>query len=267
MGNEASAVVSSTVAVDSAHPDHAVGVRLNGGQSAVADASAAGVSRVPVLRLSFEELNRRVDAMPEGPISVLNSPRWQKVLDRLGLVPLLGCGLLWLSLTMQWLTPAEWMVPASRYSILAMTLLWLPGFIRSVWVLVQDMRKGTGGFMQQWDHDLMHIEALQDWLLRFPRDHLEQRLLQCRQLIDNLQRKLGLFMGAFERWGILPVLAAVFFLLQEQKKLLELPGWMILLGIAIPTFWLIAMNAARVRLRLALMADLLDGALRRESSR
>ena len=198
---------------------------------------------------------------------MLASPSWQRILDWLGLVPLLGFGLIWLSVTMQWLTPAMWMVPVTRYSVVLLALLWLPGLIRSVWILVQDMRKGTRGFMQQWDHDLAHFEALQDWLLQFPRAHLEQRQLQCRQLIDNLQRKLGLFMGSFERWGVLPVLAAVFFLLQEQKKLLELPDWMIVLGIAIPLFWLIAMYAARARLRLGLIADLLEGALRREVSR
>ena len=218
------------------------------------------------LRLSFEELNRRIDKLPDGPISVLASPRWQKILERLGLLPLSVFGLLWLAIKLQWLAPALWMVPVARYAVVLFALLLLPGLIRSLWVVVQDMRKGTGGFMQQWDHDLAHFEALQDWLRQFPRSHLEQRLLQCRQLMDNLQRKLGLFMGSLERWGMLPVLASVFFLLQEQKTLLALPAWMILVGIAIPLFWVMAMSASRARLRLAMMADLLEGALRAERS-
>jgi hypothetical protein len=215
--------------------------------------------------LLFDELNQRIDALPDGPISILNSPRWQRVLDRLALIPLLAFGLLWGVLAKDWLPAAAWMVPAARYLVVAMTALLLPGCVRSVWVIIGDMRKGTGGFMRQWDHDLALFEGLQDWLAAHPRAHLQQRLLQCRQLQQNMQRKLGTFLGASERWGILPALVAAFYLLQERHKLLELPGWLVALGVFIVLFWVIAMQAQRARLRLALMADLLEGALRKIS--
>ena len=219
------------------------------------------------LKLSFEEFNRRIDALPEGPISVLNAPRWQRVLNTLGCFPLLGIAALRVSLAMEWVEPAMWMVTFLQCAIAVMVLFWMPWLLRSIWVMGNDFRKGTAGFMQQWDHDMVQFEHLQDWLSQFPAGHLEERLLQCRQLTENMQRRLGLFFGLSDRWGILPALVAVFFLLQDQKRLLELPGWMIVLGIAIPMCWVIAMKASRARLRLAVMADLLEGALRREVSR
>lgn len=213
--------------------------------------------------LSFAQFNQRIDALPDGPVGVLNAPRWQRVLDRLGLLPLLCFSLLWVSLKLEWLAPALWMVPVARYLVMVMALLWLPGFVRSVWVLGHDLCKGTAGFMQQWDHDLALFESLQDWLAQHPREHLEQRLLQCRQLQENLQRKLGLFLGVSDRFGVLPVLVAVFYLLQQRQQLLALPGWIIALGVFIVLVWFIALSASRVRLRLAVMADLLEGTLRR----
>ena len=125
------------------------------------------------------------------------------------------------------------------------------------------MPKSTGGFMQQWDHDLALQEGVQDWLAQYPRQHLEQRLLQCRQLQGRLQSKLGVFLGGVERWGMLPALVAVFYLLQEREKLLELPGWLLLIGVCIVVFWVMALNALRARLRLALMEDLLHGVLQK----
>lgn len=213
--------------------------------------------------LSFEEFNQRIEALPDGPIKVLNAPRWQRWFDRLGMVPLLLFGVLWALLTLGWLAPAAWMVPAAKYLVVGMAVLWLPGVLRSVWLIVQEVRKGTAGFMRQWDHDLVMLEGVQQWLAQYPRTHLEQRLLQCRQLQDGLQRKLGIFLGGAERWGMLPMLVAVFYLLQQREKLLELPTWLMLVGISIVVFWVIALSAWRARLRLALMEDLLHGVLQK----
>lgn len=234
------------------------------GHAKAADAEDIAVcsAAVKMEPLMFDVFNQRIDAMPEGPVGTLNSPSWQRCLDIAGLLAMLGVGVLWLGLALGWLTPAEWMGTAARCLMYAAAALWLPGVVRSVWVVYRDMRKGTSGFMQQWDHDLALYDELQAWLATYPREHLHKRLQQCRQLQDGLQRKLGVFLGGTGRWGILPALVAVFYGLQAREKLLLLPGWLVLVGIGIVLFWVMGLNAQRAHLRLALMADLLEGSLR-----
>lgn len=212
---------------------------------------------------SFEAFNRRIAALPDGPISVLNAPRWQRWLGRSALLALVLLALMCTALVLGLMAPDGWMVWATKCLLVGMIVLWLPGLVRSLWVIGRDMRKGTAGFMRQWDHDVIMLEQLQEWLLQHPRALLEQRLLQCQQLQAQLNRKLGLFLGSIDRWGLLPVMAATFLLLKEREALLELPGWLLLVGVGVIVFWVIGMNAQHARLRLATMEALLHGALMR----
>lgn len=212
-------------------------------------------------RLLFQALNQRIDALPDGPVAVLRSPRWQRWFDVAGAVPMALLLLLWLLLTLQWLAPAAWVPALALACLVSSVALWLPGRIRSLWVIGRDMRKGVGGFMRQWDHDLLAMEAVVDWLRGFPRVELERKRQQCQALQERMQHKLGFFSGGLERLGILPALVAAFYLLREREQLMALPAWLMLLGLTIVLFWWMGTQAARARLRLQLMASLLQEAL------
>ncbi len=82
---------------------------------------------------SFSELEKKIAAMPEGPVAALNRPRWQYWLDVGGGVGVI-VGLL-PSLLVQFLEIKSWMITMTNAGFWMTLILFAPGFLRNIFVL------------------------------------------------------------------------------------------------------------------------------------
>ena len=114
----------------------------------------------------------------------------------------------------------------------------------------------------QFDHDVAQFRGLAAWLAGYPREALETSLRYARMGHERLHSRLGMLMGGIDRLGLLPVLVSLFVLLRNWQDLLDLPGWLAILGLLAPILWLIGWVGAEFSRRLQLYAFLLEEALR-----
>lgn len=210
--------------------------------------------------LTFAVLDAKIQALPEGPVSALNTPRWIRVLVLLGLVGMIAAFAP--SLLVKWLAPQAWMVGLARAGLVMTVVGFLPGFVRNVWVLVQELRHHRAGMIAQFDHDVAQFRSLAIWLAGYPREALESSLRYARMGHERLHSRLGMLMGGIDRLGLLPVLVSLFVLLRNWQDLLNLPGWLAVLGLMAPFLWLVGWLGAEFSRHLQLYAFLCDEALR-----
>ncbi|WP_057656930.1 hypothetical protein [Pseudoxanthomonas dokdonensis] len=209
--------------------------------------------------LTFALLDEKIEALAEGPVAALNSPRWMRRLALLGVV---GVAVAFLpSLLLKWLAPQMWMLWVARAGLVMTIAGFVPGIFRSLVVTAREARHHRRGFVLQFDHDVAQFRALALWLSSYPRDVLASSLRYARMGHDRLQSRLGMMVGGIERLGLLPVLVSLFVLLRNWKDLLAVPSWLAMLGVMAAVLWLIGWVAAEFSRRLHLYAFLLEEAL------
>ncbi len=213
--------------------------------------------------LTFAVLDAKIEALPEGPVSALNTPRWARHLAWVGLVGMIAAFVP--SLLVKWLAPQAWMVAFAQAGLVVMVAGFLPGLVRNVWVLEKDLRHHRAGMIAQFDHDVTQLRGLVTWLSGYPRETLESSLRYARMGHERLHSRLGMLLGGVDRLGLLPVLVSLFVLLRNWQDLLHLPGWLAVLGLLAPFLWLLGWLGAEFSRRLQLYAFLCDEALRVKS--
>jgi len=219
--------------------------------------------------LSFAALESRIRDMPDGPASILTTPRRIRWLNVAGTVAI-GFGLLPFLLA-QFMTPHVWMVRMAQVGVSSACLLYAPGMVRGVYVMAREFWRWRVKLVEQSDHDLAQFRALRTWLLTFPREALEEHRNFARRAHDRLGAKLVLLMGGVERAGILPVLVAGFFLLREVEglgieSLADVPLWQAVLAPFLVIIWCIGVMVVRMRLAHELYDWVLTDALDRSGS-
>jgi hypothetical protein len=213
-------------------------------------------------RFSFSELEQRIAALPDGPVGVLNRPRWQYWFDIVGGVAMI-IGLL-PGLLVQLLEPKPWMVTMAQFGLLATATFFLPGFIRNMCVLARLMWSGKRGDAAQLDHDFAALSNLQPWLATFPRPMLEQHLRFVQATQARLAAKLSLMGGNLDRFGILPVFLAIGVQIKMvTSDTLDFPLWQTLPALFFAIGYLIGLNGAFLRVRMNLYEVVLTEALER----
>lgn len=216
------------------------------------------VEQRPPLTFAFLEAN--IEALPEGPASPFEMPRWVR---QLSLVGLIGLTVAFVPLLLaKWLPPQQWMLWLARAGVVLAFAGSAPGIVRNVWMLVLGLRQHRAGLIAQFDHDVTQFRRLAAWLADYPREALESNLRYARMGRERLQSRLGMLAGGIERLGLLPVLVSLFVLLRNWQDLLDMPGWLVVVGLLVPALWLIAWLGAEFSRRLHLYAFLLDEALR-----
>ncbi|MCW0396234.1 hypothetical protein NB696_002363 [Xanthomonas sacchari] len=208
--------------------------------------------------LTFALLEQKIEAMPEGPVSALSSPRWMRVLNAVGWVGIV-IGLL-PSLLLLWLAPQQWMVTLSRVG-LALTIAFAPYLLRTVWLIIYEFSKARRQLIVQHDHDVGELRKLSQWLLGYPRDVLEDQLRYARMSQERLAAKLGLLVGSLDKLGLLPLCLSLFVVLRNWRDLLALPAWLSILALFAAFLWMISWLGAQFRLRLHLYESVLAAAI------
>lgn len=216
-------------------------------------------------KLSFAALEQRIKSMPDGPAAVLSTPKWFAPLTLLGTVGVIvGIAPF---LMIQLLTPQMWMVWVARIGLAMVVIGYVPGTLRSFWMLVREFWHWKAKFIEQSDHDLGQFRELRRWLRKFPRAELEDhhRFVVLNQ--GRLTAKLGLLQGGFDKLGVLPALLALFFLARNAggltlEALLGASQWQAWAALMFAIVYLISVLVVLMRLRLqlydAVLADALD---------
>ncbi|MCI2263555.1 pyridoxamine 5'-phosphate oxidase family protein [Xanthomonas indica] len=208
--------------------------------------------------LTFALLEQKIEAMPEGPVSALSSPRWVRVLNTVGWAGIV-IGLL-PSLLLLWFAPQLWMVTLSRVG-LVLTLAFFPYLLRTVWLVIYEFVNSRQQFVEQFDHDVAQLRRVSQWLLAYPRDVLEDQLRYAKMAQERLVSKLGLLVGGMDKLGLLPLCLSLFVVLRNWRDLLALPAWLSILALFAAILWMISWLGAHFRLRLHLYESVLAAAL------
>ena len=211
----------------------------------------------PTEPLSFAALDRRIEAVPDGPSAQLGTPPWQRRLDVIGYAGIV-VGLT-PSVLVELMTPREWMVWIG-WAGLAMTAFFLPGIVRSVFLVLRGMRRWRPELVEQLDHDMAAMRSLQAWLARQPRAAVEAHLSFARNAQARLAQKMGFLFGGVDKVGVALVLGA---LGVQLKSLADgpVPAWIAGIGIFVTVLSALGVIAGLMRLRLQLYEAVLDEAL------
>lgn len=217
-------------------------------------------------RLTYVELDRRISELPEGPVAVLNRPRWQYWTDMVGGIGMI-VGLL-PSLLVVWYTPATWMLRLAQAGLAVTITGFFPGFARNLWSLCRSIKEGRQGFLVQWDHDYDAHQGLQIWLEGIPLETLARRRRFAAMIRDRMATKIGLLLGDLDRLGVLPLIVSIY--LQVKAVLsegLEIPTWQVILALFVAITYLIGLWSAFLRTRIQLHESILEEALARRPRR
>jgi hypothetical protein len=199
----------------------------------------------------FASLEERLHEIPEGPASVLNTPRWISVINIVGWVGVLA-GLA-PSLLVKVMTPAQWMVWLATCGLWVALIAFAPGFVRNVVVLGCSMFRWRKDQVAQMDHDLIQFHDLRRWLSQFSVSATTDALRFVRQSQARLTAKVGLLAGAVDKLGIFPGLLAVVIQIKAYSaELGATPVWQVVLAVFLASTYLIALLVSLMRLRLQL---------------
>jgi len=211
---------------------------------------------------SFSELERRISALHEGPIAVLDRPRWQYWCDLIG-----GFGVilgLLPGVLIQLLEPKLWMVTMAQTGLWTMILFFAPGVIRNLWAFGRLVRRGKTQDAEQLDSDFVQMGTLQAWLAQIPLQTIERHLRFIQAARSRVGEKLALMGGGLDRFGILPLILAIGVQLKTvMTESLDTPLWLLLPGLFFAITYLIALNGSFMRIRMHLYEIVLTEALAR----
>ena len=209
--------------------------------------------------LSFSELERRICAIPDGPASVLDTPRWIRWCNVIGTIGIV-LGLL-PSVLIKVMDPQMWMVFVARSGLWIAVISYLPGFVRGLWVTGRSMWKWKSEQPEQLDHDFGQFRGLANDLAQHPKDVISERLRFVEAVHTRLQAKLAFFGGGLDRLGVLPLLFAVGIQVKAYSDSSQLPLWQAGLAMFFAITYLIGMVGQLMRLRLQLYESVLCEAL------
>jgi len=199
----------------------------------------------------FADLENRLQEIPEGPASVLNTPRWIFVINIVGWIGVLS-GLA-PSLLVKVVTPAQWMVWVANVGLWLALVSFAPGFVRNIVVIGYSVFRWRRDQVAQMDHDLVHLHDLRRWLAQFSVSTTTDALRFVRQNQARLTAKVGLFAGAIDKLGVFPGLLAVAIQVKASSAQLgATPTWQVVLAVFLAGTYLIALLVSLMRLRLQL---------------
>lgn len=215
-------------------------------------------------RLTFAVLEKKLQALPDGPAAVLSMPSWLGMWNTIGTIGIVT-GLL-PSLLIKFMVPAMWMVFMAKVGVWLALIGYGPGIVRGLWVMVFEFWHWKPKFVAQSDHDLAQFRELKRWLSTYPQEELEEHHRFARLSQERLTSKLGLLAGGFDKLGIIPALLALLLLLKNSgeislETLFAIPPWQAVAGIFLSIIYLIGLLAMRMRLCLQLYEAMLSGAL------
>jgi hypothetical protein len=209
--------------------------------------------------LTFSLIEDQIRELPEGPVGMLDTPRWIMICNVIGVVALVVA--LMPSLLLQWMEASKWMSAMAQLGGLAFMLAFVPYLVRALLVLVREFRDYRRAFIEQLDHDVVQLRTIRQWLRSYPRSVLEEQLRYARFAQERLGAKLGLLIGGIDKLGLLPVCLSLYVVLRGWRELLALPSWLSILGIMAAILWIIGWLGASFRLRLQLHEALLVDSL------
>lgn len=201
-------------------------------------------------RLNFTELARRIDTLPDGPVSVLDTPAWARGLIFIGTLALIA-GLVPVVLV-RMVEPQQWMVPLAQLGTAVAWLAFLPYFCRSLFVVARSMLRWKPEQVEHLDHDIEQFRKLDQWLSRFPKEQIVEHLRFTRAIQARLTQKVGLLGGSLDKLGVIPVVVALGLQLQAVTGDTQLPLWQSVLALILAITYAIAFVGVLMRSRLQL---------------
>lgn len=216
--------------------------------------------------LTFAKLDKKLQAIPEGPAAALSTPPWLAMWNAVGTVGILA-GLL-PSLLIKFMTPVAWMAFMAQMGIWIALIGYAPYFVRSVWVLRRSFWHWRIEQVQQLDHDYAHWYTLTGELARQPTPVLDNMLRFVRQVEMRLVAKATLVIGSADKLGIAPLLGAL--AIQANAYFNQdtpMSTWLVVLGMFLAVTYLVGFLASLMRLRLRLYEAVLSEALQEQALR
>ncbi|RDZ27240.1 hypothetical protein [Lysobacter silvisoli] len=208
---------------------------------------------------SYTELERRLKALPEGPVSVLNTPRPFAIASIIGNFGII-LGLL-PSLLMTFMTQQMWMVTMAKIGLMVAIIGSAPEFIRSLWVVPRSLWRWRNEQVIQLDHDIVQFREVVVWVSRFPEKTIGEHLRFVRRAQARVASKMGLLTGGVDKLGVAPLLVALGIQLKAFLDWGQTPYWQLLIGLLLAIAYLIAFVAQLMRLRMQLYEYVLEEAL------
>ena len=219
--------------------------------------------------LSFSAIEQRIQALPDGPAAVLNTPKWIARCNVVGAAGIL-VGLAPF-LLIQFIPPRPWMVHMARLGLWIAIAGAAPGILRGLWIMSIEFWRWRPNLVEQSDHDLAQFRDLRRWLSTYPIAELEEHRRFAKFSQERLASKLGLLAGGFDKLGILPALLALLVLLRGVDGLtlailLDVPAWQSALALFFTITYFIGLLAIRMRLCMQLYETVLTDAIEFRSS-
>ncbi|MCI4566699.1 hypothetical protein [Lysobacter sp. CFH 32150] len=210
-------------------------------------------------RLTFTELERRIQELPEGPVSALNTPRWIFVLNTVGLLSAVIAMVPMLLIKI--FEPAMWMVHMARWGVWIAWIVLLPSIVRGVWLILRSFLRWKAEMVEQLDHDFTQFNTLQEWLSRIPTPFVVEHLRFAQVGQARLAAKLSFLAGSLDKLGVLPVLVAMTIQINAIKDINKVPSWQILLAMFLLLAYSAALMGSLMRIRLHLYEVVLSDSL------
>ena len=210
--------------------------------------------------LSFSELTRRLNAMPEFQGSTPNSAR--RTMYGFGTTLAAYCASF---LVTRLLSPGL----AQIIGLSIVVAIEVAGLCITMWYSrgeFYSLREPLNDFARQLDHDLPHHFELLDWLARQPIHILERHAAMARFRRERFTQKIPLIAGNIPTLGLVPVAIAIYLQMREYAAGRQ-PSWIDLFaGIIIAMLYMTAWLAALTKARIETLDMYLQRALERKTS-
>ncbi|HXO99533.1 MAG TPA: hypothetical protein VN813_03475 [Luteibacter sp.] len=209
--------------------------------------------------LSFDELNRRIEAMPDFENARSRAPKRAKVLLKVAV----ASGLL---AVLMYKMPLPGLMQLVIESILLaveigafIAHLWFSRSIKSTFAPIRD-------HAHQLDHDILFHEGLVAWLASQPAEVLRKHADFSRFRRERMDQKLPLLIGGFQLLGILPLGIAAYLQVREIVAGRHI-GWLeVVAGLTLAMLYAAAWTSALTKTRLDAMDMFLQDAVSRQAN-
>jgi len=205
--------------------------------------------------LSFFELNRRLNEMPEFEAPTPGADR--KALYGFSLSLAAYCASF----------PITHFLLDKQIQLVALTLVVaveVVGLFITAWYSRGEflsLREPVQSFSRQLDHDFPHHFHLLDWLKSQPIDLLERHASMARFRRERFTQKLPLIAGSIPTLGVAPVVIAIYFQIREYAAGRHL-GWVdFVAGFLVAVLYVVTWGAALMKSRMEAMDMYLQIAL------